>query len=53
VLWLSFLPFSLWDRLSWGVVPATAIIAYLLLGIDEIAIQLVGGWVGATHREAT
>lgn len=43
VLWLWVLPLSLWDRLGWGVIPTTAVVSYLLLGIDEIAIQLVSG----------
>ncbi|KAG2439483.1 hypothetical protein HXX76_004837 [Chlamydomonas incerta] len=40
VLWLLWLPIALWGKVSWGVVPVEAILCYLLLGIDEIAIQM-------------
>lgn len=36
-------------QVSWGVVPVEAILCYLLLGIDEIAIQMeepFGEWRG-------
>jgi hypothetical protein len=44
-LWLATLPFVLWNHIGWGIVPSTAVISFLLFGIDEIAIQLeVGAW---------
>ncbi|GBF91441.1 hypothetical protein Rsub_04181 [Raphidocelis subcapitata] len=39
-LWLATLPFVLWNHIHWGVIPSTAVISFLLFGIDEIAIQL-------------
>ncbi|GAX74963.1 hypothetical protein CEUSTIGMA_g2409.t1 [Chlamydomonas eustigma] len=38
--WICFLPFDLWVSLKWGIIPATLLISFFLLGIDEIAIQL-------------
>lgn len=38
LLWLFALPFTLVQPLGWGVVPATGLIAMLLLGIDEIGV---------------
>jgi len=38
--WLFFLPFGLWASLGWGTVPATFILAFFLLGIDEIGVQI-------------
>lgn len=40
---LASLARSLWHSLGWDVVPAMAVIAFLLLGIDEIGLQ-VGAW---------
>jgi predicted membrane chloride channel (bestrophin family) len=40
MLWLATLPFVLWNHIGWAVVPSTAVVSFLLLGIDEIAIQL-------------
>ena len=31
---------SLWASLGWGTVPATFILAFFLLGIDEIGVQV-------------
>eukprot|EP00775_Hariotina_reticulata_P001604 gene1604-1944_t len=39
-LWLSAMPFAMWDEVHWMVVPLTAAISYLLLGIDEIGVQI-------------
>ncbi|CAL8464537.1 g4072 [Coccomyxa elongata] len=40
VMWLAFLPFSLWDACHWVTIPASGIIAFLLLGIEEIGVQI-------------
>lgn len=40
IIWLSAMPFTMWDICGWGVVPLTTVIAYLLLGIDEIGVQI-------------
>ena len=56
VLWLTFMPYCIWDQLGWFTVPVSVIIAFLLLGIEEIGIQIEepfgilalevgGGWV--------
>jgi hypothetical protein len=34
-LWLSALPWSMWPDAHWAVVPITAVVSYLLLGIGE------------------
>lgn len=39
-LWLSALPWSMWPDAHWSVVPITAVVSYLLLGIDEIGVQI-------------
>eukprot|EP01024_Parvocaulis_polyphysoides_P007141 TRINITY_DN12147_c0_g1_i10.p1 TRINITY_DN12147_c0_g1~~TRINITY_DN12147_c0_g1_i10.p1 ORF type:complete len:500 (-),score=22.15 TRINITY_DN12147_c0_g1_i10:449-1948(-) len=40
MVWLTFLPFSLWSELHWFTAPATAITAFFLLGIEEIGVQV-------------
>ncbi|GIL77593.1 hypothetical protein Vretimale_6815 [Volvox reticuliferus] len=40
ILWLLWLPLALWGKVGWCVVPVEAVMTYLLLGIDEIAIQM-------------
>ena len=37
---MSFLPFSLWDAAHWVTIPASGVIAFLLLGIEEIGVQI-------------
>lgn len=52
-MWLAFLPFSLWDACHWVTIPASGIIAFLLLGIEEIGVQIeepfgilpLGAWI--------
>ena len=39
-LWLLFLPLALWSSMGPCVVPAMFVTTYLLLGIDEIGIQI-------------
>ena len=40
MLWLATLPFVLWPHIGWAVVPSTAVVSFLLFGIDEISVQL-------------
>jgi hypothetical protein len=44
VISLAFLPAVLWPECRWGAVPASALIAFLLLGIDEIGVALEEPW---------
>ncbi|KAL4425222.1 hypothetical protein ABPG75_009238 [Micractinium tetrahymenae] len=39
-IWLTFMPFSLWDNCGWYTVPATLLVAFLLLGIKEIGLTV-------------
>jgi predicted membrane chloride channel (bestrophin family) len=40
VIWLTFMPFTLWHAYGWWTIPASVAIAYLLLGIEEIGVQI-------------
>jgi predicted membrane chloride channel (bestrophin family) len=40
VIWLAFLPFTLWHACGWGTVPVSVTIAFLLLGIEEIGVTI-------------
>lgn len=40
VIWLAFLPFTLWRACHWVMVPAAVLIAFLLLGVEEIGVQI-------------
>mmetsp|Transcript_14551 Transcript_14551/g.34571 ORF Transcript_14551/g.34571 Transcript_14551/m.34571 type:complete len:293 (+) Transcript_14551:653-1531(+) len=40
IVYLTFLPFALWDVAAWGLVPISAATAFFLLGIDEIGVQI-------------
>jgi predicted membrane chloride channel (bestrophin family) len=40
VIWLSALPLGLWSSCGFATVPLTVTIAFLLLGIDEIGVQI-------------
>jgi hypothetical protein len=35
-LWLSAMPWAMWSEVHWMVVPITAAVSYLLLGIGEL-----------------
>lgn len=39
-LWLGLLPLGLVTVLGWQAVPAEGVVAFVLLGLDEIAMQL-------------
>ena len=38
--WLLFLPFGLWPILGWAVPGVSCVVAYLLMGTENIGIQL-------------
>lgn len=40
IIWLSLLPFSLWESCRWGIVPLSMLVSFLLLGIEEIGVQI-------------
>lgn len=40
MIWLALMPFGLWSGCRWLMVPVSGTIAFLLLGIDEIGVQL-------------
>ncbi|KAF8068414.1 hypothetical protein HT031_002103 [Scenedesmus sp. PABB004] len=40
ILWLLLLPLALWGLCGWGSVPMTALIAFVLLGIEEIGVSI-------------
>ena len=40
VIYITFMPFTLWHACGWGSVPASVVIAFLLLGIEEIGVQI-------------
>ena len=40
IIWLSFLPLALYPAWGWSTVPVTTMIAFLLLGIEEISVRL-------------
>lgn len=40
MLWLSTLPFALWPACGWLTVPATIVLSYVFVGIDEIGVEV-------------
>lgn len=40
LLWLTFLPFALWDFEVWVTIPTMTVVSFLLLGIENIAVQI-------------
>ncbi len=46
MIWLTLLPFTLWDSCHWAMLPIAGIVSFLLLGIEEIGVQ-VGGVPGS------
>lgn len=40
MLWLLTLPFALWPAMKLATVPAVFLVTYLMLGIDEIGVQI-------------
>eukprot|EP00878_Enallax_costatus_P039653 GHUV01045525.1.p1 GENE.GHUV01045525.1~~GHUV01045525.1.p1 ORF type:complete len:174 (+),score=57.02 GHUV01045525.1:631-1152(+) len=40
VLWLTCLPFVIWQELRWMSVPVSVIVSFLLFGIEEIGLQI-------------
>jgi len=39
-MWLFTLPFSLWLPLGWCMIPAVFFISWVMLGVDEIGIEI-------------
>ena len=39
-LWLALLPLAMWERFHWMVLPIVFSCSLLLLGIDEIGVQI-------------
>lgn len=40
VIWLSALPLGLYEACGWATIPLSLVITFLLLGIDEIGVQI-------------
>ncbi len=40
MLWLLTLPFALWPVMGPSLVPACFFVAYVLIGIDELGVQI-------------
>ncbi|KAJ9511283.1 hypothetical protein QJQ45_017130 [Haematococcus lacustris] len=40
MVWLACLPFTLWSYCGWAMVPLTALISFVLLGIEEIGVYI-------------
>lgn len=40
MIWLTLLPFTLWDSCGWTSIPLCGTIAFLLLGIEEIGVSI-------------
>jgi len=40
MLWLVTLPAALWPTMGWATAPAVAIITFILIGIDELGVQI-------------
>ena len=38
--WLFFLPFGLWPILGWAVPGVSCVVAYLLVGTENIGVQI-------------
>jgi len=39
-VWINALPFALYGSFGWGCIAVTVLISALLLGIDEIGVQI-------------
>ncbi|EFN57136.1 hypothetical protein CHLNCDRAFT_34835 [Chlorella variabilis] len=40
MIWLTVMPFTLWDAAGWAMVPLAMTVAFLLLGIEEIGVMI-------------
>jgi predicted membrane chloride channel (bestrophin family) len=40
VVWLAALPLALWPLMGWATPPAMFVLAYIVLGIDEIGVEI-------------
>lgn len=56
MVWLTLLPFALWDIYGWASPGLQAIISFLLIGVENIGIQIeepfaVRGLIGLFHSQ--
>jgi hypothetical protein len=52
---LAAMPFALWNSCGWAVIPTEVFISFMLLGIEEIGVQVgvaAGGPAGAAAGAA-
>ncbi len=40
LVWLTALPLALWDDAGWASVPIQTLLSFLLLGIEELGVQV-------------
>ncbi len=40
IIWLTFLPFAVWPVYGWATPGITAVITFLLVGVENIGIQI-------------
>lgn len=40
IMWLTFVPFTLWDTCGWATIFYTGITAFLLLSVDDIGVSI-------------
>ncbi len=40
IIWLTAMPFTLWKSCGLAMIPATGVLAFLLLAIEEIGVQI-------------
>ena len=40
MIWLTWLPFAFWQTCNWGIVVIIPLVAALLVGIEEIGVQI-------------
>ena len=40
MVWLATLPVALWPLMGWATVPAMFVTSYVVLGIDEIGVEI-------------
>jgi predicted membrane chloride channel (bestrophin family) len=40
MVWLGTLPLALWPLMGWATVPAMFVLSYVVLGIDEIGVEI-------------
>ena len=50
VIWLFFLPLTLWPTAQWFTIPASAVIAFLLLGTPRLCTVSEAAYLWADFR---